>query len=277
MADLLILFSESAPPFEIEAAAKKRGARVKMTSEISSAREWLEMKLFDIVCVYADLPVEFQTELAGLLWGKNQVAAFVVYDFQKPREAGFTLSRLNGAEVAIGPDGLQVIDGLLELIPERTLESQDDFHIMVVEDLDSARDIICAYLENLGYTKVTGFESAARALEELHRDPKRYSCVLTDIRMPQMTGEQLILEVRTDPQLKHLPVVVLTAYGTPDCLVDCMRAGASGFLVKPPKKGDILREMNRARRISFNGRNPRMIAADDIERFREQLLARPLS
>jgi two-component system, chemotaxis family, chemotaxis protein CheY len=148
---------------------------------------------------------------------------------------------------------------------------------MVVEDLDSPRDIICILIESLGYSAVVGKNSAESALQALKREPKIYGCVLTDMKMPHTSGAELIRLIRKDPQLCHIPVVVLTAFGTADCLVECMKAGASGFLVKPPKKEAMRRELGRASRIISHGLDPRLVKEEDAEALRAVLEAKGMA
>src|SRR5690606_29971959 len=110
---------------------------------------------------------------------------------------------------------------------------------------------------------IKGVASAKEAITELTESPEGYHCVLTDVRMPEMTGRDLIEYMRGDQKLKTMPVIVLTAIGTIENLVDCLKAGASGFLVKPPKKDDILRELSRAFRIVAGGENPRLAEPEE--------------
>jgi FixJ family two-component response regulator len=145
-----------------------------------------------------------------------------------------------------------------------------------VEDLESPRDIICVYLESLGFNDVSGVASAGEALALLEENPTKFSCVVTDIRMPQVSGAELIKKLRSDKRFSSLPIVVLTAYGTVDCLLDCLRNGASGFLVKPPKKSDMIREMGRAIRIRESGRHARLASAEEVEYVHDLLEKRGL-
>jgi FixJ family two-component response regulator len=63
---------------------------------------------------------------------------------------------------------------------------------MVVDDLDSPRDIICSFVETMGFSQVQGCRSAKEALSLLTAEPERYFCIITDMRMPDVSGEQLI-------------------------------------------------------------------------------------
>ncbi len=274
MPDLLLLGGDSKSAFEIEELAKRLGFRVKCIFEMPLAIEWIKLKSFDAVCVPSGASIESQQPLADLLWRANPLAPLVVYDFAAGAGVVNRRARLFGADVAAGPAALLQIERiLLNVKPSGSIKSEN-FRILVVEDLDSPRDIICAYVESLGFPSVEGVRSAREALDLLGKDPQHFSCVLTDIRMPRMTGEEMLRELRADKKLQHLPVVVLTAYGTVDCLIDCLKAGASGFLVKPPKRNDIVREVSRAYRLFSSGADPRLISSEEADSLRELLLER---
>jgi FixJ family two-component response regulator len=73
-----------------------------------------------------------------------------------------------------------------------------------------------------------------------------------------------------------LPVIVLTAHGTVDALVDCLKAGASGFLVKPPAAKDLQHELGRAKRIAEHQLSPRLATDNEADSIRQILEDRDL-
>jgi len=265
MPDVLVLCIDIKEAVEFEALGQKLDLRIKHTHDLKTALTWLRLRRYDAALVHAGTPIEAQQELAGLLWEGNSIAPFLVYDLDPESKIDKNEMKLYGAELVKGPNPLSALEKYFHNIkPEAKLE-KENFKVMVVEDLDSPRDIICFYLESLGYPETKGFSSAKEAMAELEKDPKAYSCIVTDIRMPEISGDQFIEYVRQNPKLQHLPIVVLTAHGTIDCLIDCLKAGASGFLVKPPKKQDLTRELARAERILSKQWNPRLVNVDEAE------------
>ncbi len=271
MSDLLIYAPEAEHYFELEKAGTEEGFRVKIIQELEKAQEWLKLREFEALLVDSRVPLTDQQKLADLLWNKNPVAQMISYSFAERSLSESTQGRLFGAEVVSGPDTIKDIRELLKPLSKPRPLSTDQFNILVVEDLDSPRDIICVYLESLGYSHVTGVASAQEALDLLQKDAEKFSCIVTDVRMPQMSGAEMIRKLRSDKRFSQLPIVVLTAYGTVDCLIDCLRSGASGFLVKPPKRLDMVREMARAMRIHASGRNARLASPDEAEYVQELL------
>jgi DNA-binding NtrC family response regulator len=74
-----------------------------------------------------------------------------------------------------------------------------------------------------------GFADPQAALAELRRQPP--DLLITDVRMPGMTGLELMMAARAS--VPELPVVVITAYGGPEVLAEVRRRGAVDYLEKP--------------------------------------------
>lgn len=263
MPGLLILAADEKSRFELEKLGESRDFRVKTTFDFNLAVEWLKLMPFDVILIDAAFDLNSQQQIADLLWAKNPVAYFILFDLERSSSAD-KRARVFGADLAHGEKALSHIERLLDrAVSVRRDFDRSGFKIMVVEDLDSPRDIICTYLEGIGYPDNRGFSSVKDAIGELRRAPDEYKCILTDIRMPGIDGREFIEMVRADAGLKHLPVIVLTAHGTSDCLLDCIKAGASGFLVKPPRRIDFVRELSKAVRIIARKEDPRM--AQELE------------
>jgi DNA-binding NtrC family response regulator len=113
--------------------------------------------------------------------------------------------------------------------------------ILLVEDKDSLRRVLCLTLENAGYT-VTESADARAAAAEIARTPHRL--VLTDLRMPHGSGLDVLRAARSaDPDV---PVIVMTAYGSIDEAVQAMKDGAHDFLQKPVDSNHLLLLVERA-------------------------------
>jgi two-component system C4-dicarboxylate transport response regulator DctD len=100
--------------------------------------------------------------------------------------------------------------------------------VAVVDDDEAARDSIGQLLRLRGY-RVEPFDSAEAALAS--SAAPEADCILTDVKMPGMDGEELLAEVRS--RGLPAPVVVLTGHGDVPMAVRCLKAGAFDFLEKP--------------------------------------------
>src|SRR5262245_49250853 len=100
--------------------------------------------------------------------------------------------------------------------------------VLVVEDESYVRDSLCELLRSWGYD-VDSEGTAEAALELLARAP--VDLVLTDLRLPGPDGLQLVRRVRQS--FPELPVIVLTGCGTVASAVECLKAGANDYVLKP--------------------------------------------
>lgn len=102
---------------------------------------------------------------------------------------------------------------------------------LVVNDFSTMRRIVRNLLKELGYSNVNEAEDGAVALQKLKSAP--YDFVVTDWNMPNMDGLTLLQSIRRTPQLKHLPVLMVTAEAKKENIIAAAQAGASGYVVKP--------------------------------------------
>ncbi|MDR0361735.1 MAG: sigma-54 dependent transcriptional regulator [Planctomycetota bacterium] len=115
--------------------------------------------------------------------------------------------------------------------------------IIIVDDDDFMRDSLMEVLDRPGHV-VRGFARASRALEELADGSA--ALLLTDMRMPEMDGMELLREARRlDPKL---PVVMMTAFATVETAVQAMKEGAFDYVMKPFKAEEIDVAVERALR-----------------------------
>ena len=102
---------------------------------------------------------------------------------------------------------------------------------LVVDDFSTMRRIVRNLLKELGYTNVDEAEDGAIALQKLNSGS--FDFVVTDWNMPNMDGLTLLQTIRRTPQLKHLPVLMITAEAKKENIIAAAQAGASGYVVKP--------------------------------------------
>ena len=135
--------------------------------------------------------------------------------------------------------------------------------ILVVEDDDDAAKFVMRALARAGHEAVLA-TSAEEALQRI--GSRRFSMMLTDVRMPGANGLELLAMVRTkDPTL---PVVLMTAYGAMDDAIVALRGGAEDFLLKPLTLDSLQRAVVKALRARrHRGRRVLAIGAhpDDVE------------
>ena len=275
MPDLLVVSTNEHTAVQLSKIAKAADYRTKVATDLSVASDWIKTRRFDVLLLTAEIEDNFVEILSTQLWSKDNTSQLIVYtpslaNSEESLKRKRTLDIL-GVQLVSQSDQEADLTTILNnfSLKKKSLTSQ--FKVMVVEDLSSPRDIICAFIEHLENAEVTGFASAKEALVELENKPLEYSCIVTDINMPEISGSELCKMIRANPKLNHLPIIVLTAYGTADTLLKCLEAGASGFLVKPPSKAHMTRELSRARRIISRIEDPVLVKPEDVELMREIL------
>ncbi len=109
--------------------------------------------------------------------------------------------------------------------------AEKSIKFLVVDDFSTMRRILRNLLKELGYLNVDEAEDGNSALVKLRRDP--FDFLITDWNMAGMDGLQLLKEVRIDPTLRKLPVLMVTAEAKRENIIAAAQAGASGYIVKP--------------------------------------------
>ncbi|MFB0911921.1 MAG: chemotaxis response regulator CheY [Glaciecola sp.] len=103
--------------------------------------------------------------------------------------------------------------------------------ILVVDDFSTMRRIIKNLLKDLGFTNVQEADDGTTALPMLVRGD--FDFVVTDWNMPGMQGIDLLRAIRANDNLKHLPVLMVTAEAKKEQIVAAAQAGVNGYVIKP--------------------------------------------
>lgn len=103
--------------------------------------------------------------------------------------------------------------------------------ILIVDDFSTMRRIIRNLLRDLGFTNTQEADDGSTALPMLKNGD--FDFVVTDWNMPGMQGIDLLRAIRADDELKHLPVLMVTAEAKREQIVAAAQAGVNGYIVKP--------------------------------------------
>jgi signal transduction histidine kinase len=102
--------------------------------------------------------------------------------------------------------------------------------LLVVDDNASNRDMLSRRLERQGY-EVVVCGDGRQALERVRKPG--IELVLLDIMMPEMDGYQVLEVMKSDPELRHIPVIMISALDEIQSVVRCIERGAEDYLPKP--------------------------------------------
>ncbi len=133
--------------------------------------------------------------------------------------------------------------------------SRQDRLIYIVDDDEAVRDSLALLLESAGHV-VEVFEGAAHALESCAKRPP--SCIITDIRMPEMDG--LEFQKKLAAMKSTVPVIVMTGHADVPLAVRAMKAGAVDFIEKPFADDLILGSIEAAMSANLRAADPDLVA-----------------
>jgi len=119
------------------------------------------------------------------------------------------------------------------------------FNILIVDDSPAMRRVVRRIVEIAGVDVGNYLEAGngIEALALLHSD--WVDLVMTDINMPDMDGTQLLVEVRNDPMLASIPVLVVSTDRSEARVKQMMSLGADGYVSKPFLPATLSQEMYR--------------------------------
>lgn len=101
--------------------------------------------------------------------------------------------------------------------------------ILVVEDEQAIRDMICLFLEKEGYTAIEAYDYQS-AIKQVEENPK---LILLDWMLPGRSGIQFIQYLKRTPPFDNIPIIMLTARSAEDDCINCLNVGADDYITKP--------------------------------------------
>ena len=118
----------------------------------------------------------------------------------------------------------------------------DDVEILFVEDnIDDSTLTIRALIKSGFTNKLYHVKDGAEALDFIYckgiyasRNIKKHpKLILLDLKMPKVSGIQVLEKIKSDPDIKSIPVVILTSSSEDPDIVKCYSLGANSYIVKP--------------------------------------------
>ena len=109
--------------------------------------------------------------------------------------------------------------------------------ILVVEDQEDNRRIMRDLLTSVGYEvieAVTGEDGVATA------ESQRPDLILMDIQLPGLDGYEATRQIKTNPDLEHIPIIVVTSYALSGDDVKAFEAGCNAYVSKPFSPRELL-------------------------------------
>ena len=155
-------------------------------------------------------------------------------DLDKIRSAARTLLELINTRLGEGrvvPAGAEEPRGSSDFVePVEHGPSSISGRILMVDDNDANRILLERQLTRLGHT-VTAATDGREALDFLSKQP--FDLVLLDVIMPVMDGLIALREMKSSDEIRHIPVIMISALDEIESVVRCIEAGAEDYLPKP--------------------------------------------
>lgn len=121
-------------------------------------------------------------------------------------------------------------------IKEKNSLPTGDECILYVDDEPSIANLGKIHLESLGYS-TEALTDPAEALEMVRSTPEKFDLVITDLAMPKMTGDQLVLEIMKIRQ--DMPTIICTGYSAKISKMEATALGVSAYIMKPINKSEL--------------------------------------
>ena len=111
------------------------------------------------------------------------------------------------------------------------MPDEKDLKILVVDDFSVTRTLVINHLSKLGYSNTVEVENGFSALARLRS--ALFDLVVTDCSMSDMSGLDLLKQIRSDSDLKHIPVLMVTSEDLQGNIITAIKAGLSDYIVRP--------------------------------------------
>ena len=151
-----------------------------------------------------------------------------VVDFSRI-EAGEMPPHVQASDTAATTPWMMADVGPLE--EDAVEEAQtDQGPLLIVDDNEVNRDVLARHLGRQGYATAVA-ENGRQALEMIRM--QKFGLLLLDVMMPEMNGYQVLRHLKTDPRLRDIPVIMISALDEIESVVRCIEMGAEDYLPKP--------------------------------------------
>lgn len=142
--------------------------------------------------------------------------------------------------------------------------------ILAVDDDPVALDLLqVLVVEQIGGHELTRAENPVDALEIIRTSPEgRFDCFLLDIDMPEMSGIELCDLIRSIPDYRETPILMVTRVGEKDAIHEAFKAGATDYLNKPFELSELTGRINILDRLvkAARSRTDKIFAAKSLRK-----------
>ena len=123
-----------------------------------------------------------------------------------------------------------------------------EYHCLVVEDSPMMRQLLVFALSRVKQIKVTEADDGVDGFRKLASG--KFDIILTDINMPIMDGLKLVKRVRSDEQMKGIPIIIITTEGADEDRQRALALGANAYITKPIQAPQVIAKVKELLKIT---------------------------
>jgi putative two-component system response regulator len=165
----------------------------------------------------------------------------MIADIQSSMLAAFPSTNASGSGFAVRPQRAWTVP-VGERAANRGLTK--NAAIMIVDDALTNIKVVRKHLQTVGYENFLTTEDSTAAFDMMRR--AQPDLVLLDVMMPQVSGLDILRQMRSDERLCHVPVLILTAATDAKTKVEALELGATDFLAKPVDPNELVPRVRNA-------------------------------
>ena len=114
-------------------------------------------------------------------------------------------------------------------------------NILIIDDDEDDQEIFLAAVKEVSTTVVSmAFDSGIEALKQLRLHSISPEVIFLDLNMPVMSGQQVLIELKNDPALQNIPVIIFSTSSRPSTIQEMKDLGATDFITKPSGFSDLV-------------------------------------
>jgi CheY-like chemotaxis protein len=107
-------------------------------------------------------------------------------------------------------------------------------NLLLIDDDEDDQEIFLSAVRDISdVVRFTTFFSGIEALENLSQSAIRPDVIFLDLNMPVMNGQQFLVAIKKDPNLKDIPVIIFSTSSQPSAIQTVKELGAADFITKP--------------------------------------------
>ena len=116
-------------------------------------------------------------------------------------------------------------------------------NVLVVDDMSSVREIVMRSIRGMGFEHIIEAADGNEAFEALQTAVIPVGLIISDWNMPVCSGLEFLKRVRTHPQTKTIPFMMLTSESEKEQIVGAIKAGVNGYILKPFTPDDLVQRI----------------------------------